>query len=278
MAKRRKKSTRTRRKKRGFPLLQWIVVALVAILAYKGVDYLLSQLSQTKDKPAEKSHQDPSQKTAASQAFEPEKQLPKEALQETLQSINLDSGHLLSFAQKKAGHQPGPQGLTGTAPGLVWTGTGSNPQNQALDFGQLDTSLVGIKPSQLEGPPQLEAQAFWQEGSKEVRGMKLFLDKDNRQVEAYAFITPQGLQWAKLKHASGKNMPAAFALGTTERYSYLLKSRLYQGKKYLILEIGQLDELEPYKGYVWTVQAYYFDGQAFIYDPQYSKELTKQKS
>jgi hypothetical protein len=274
-----------RRKNQDSPLWQWILVAVVAFGLYKGVDFYLNR----KEAAPEKSHKTavtpkpsaeaPGTGPVAEWNFQTaEKFLPQGAYPDNFQATPLekDRGALLAFAKPLPGKTPGPQGLTNTQPGLrliYWDGKEYRPQE--IDFRKLAASLGEVSLQKLEGLPRLNPP--FKDGETLFYPTRLFLQDDNREVLAYVQVTESAIQWASLKNPSGKRMPAAFVLGTTASDSRKVRQEKFGGRNYLILEMGSLDELKPYEGYQWQVQAYYWNGQEYVYDADYSQKLTEAK-
>lgn len=295
MASKRKKTAR-RRKKNDSPLWQWALVALAAFLIYKGIDYYLGPREKGLSRPpsqtatSQKSSEgsaSPSQSLGADitgpikkwDFAHTEKFLPKNAYPDNFQPTQLEgeTGALVAYAKTLPGVEPGPQGLTKTQPGLRWVKwTGKDYQTEDLSFEKLDTALGEVSSKMLEGLPRVGTAPFW-EGDVKIYPTRLFLKNDNREIMAYLKVGPNGIDWAPLKHVSGKKMPAAFVLGTTAEQSRQVRHRKYAGRNYLIIENGILDELKAYEGYQWSVQAYYWDKGQFVFDADYSKNLTEAK-
>jgi hypothetical protein len=294
MAKRRRSSaSRGKGKKKDSPLWQWVLVALAAFLLYKGLDYFLAPGMMSSDKrrvivKAGKKTPEPSP-TAKPQpetglikkwSFEAAApHLPEGAYPDNYQAtpIGKKDGALLAYAKLIPGKKPGPQGMTHTQPGLrVLMWNGKNYQPGEFSFAALDPALARISSKSFVGPPQISAKPLL-EGDVAIYSAKIFLSNDPREVQAFIQVSEQGADWVQLHHASGKKIPAAFLLGTTQENTRSLKQQSYGGKSYLILENGTLDPYKTYEGFQWNLQAYYWDGKAFVYDQEYSDKLTKEK-
>jgi len=293
MAKKRSRGKTRKKSKKDSPLWQWILVALLAFALYKGLDHFLGPDWQDpgSKKPrlssAKKTQGTPSQKSPEPTAG-PVKEwnfkaasrfLPTEAIDENFQPtpIKDKKGALLAYAKKIPGKNPGPQGLTDTRPGLrVLEWNGQRYDSVDLSFADLEKSLGGLSAKKFEGLPRLEAQRI-QLGEAEIIPARIFLSKDNREVVAYLLVQQEGIRWAPLHHASGKKMPAAFVVGTTQKNTRKIQHQKHGGKNYLIVENGVLDEYKAYAGYQWNIQAYFWDGNEFTYDKEYSKKLTEAK-
>lgn len=284
MAKRRRKSSR---KNKDSPLWQWILVALVAFGLYKGVDYYLqrrvappkpSTPATSKQKKVPELSQKPG--PIPEWTFESvEKFLPEQAFPDNFQPTTVveGKGALLAFAKQLPGKDPGPKGLTNTQPGIRYIHwDGKKYQTKDLDFEKLEASLADLPISKLEGLPHISKQPF-REGETFIYPTRIFLQGDDREVMAYVKVQGDDSQWALLQNPSGKRMPAAFVLGTTAQNSRLVRHRKYGGRNYLILENGMMDEMKAYQGYQWNIQAYYWDGNQYVYDSEYSKKLTEAK-
>ncbi len=286
---------RQRSNKKGLSTFwQWVLVALAAFIFYKGLDYFLSLKGpKTPKGPTHKIAKDaapgqPSATPSPSPGAGPVKKwnfesaapfLPPDAYEDNFQTVPLkdETDVLLAYAQKKAGVQPGPQGLTGTRPGvryLRWDG--KNYQTQEISLKELEAALGNLSIKNFQGLPQIEKKSM-KEGETEIFPAKLFLSGDDREVVAFLSVDSSGLKWAPLHHASGKKMPAAFVQGTTRESTQKISQQKNRGKNYLIIEHGVLDEFRTYEGYDWRVQAYFWDGMQFAYDKDYSDELTKAK-
>jgi hypothetical protein len=276
-----------RRKTQDSPLWQWLLVAAVAFGLYKGIDFYLNRREAVPPKVlkgpiAQKTVPAPETQKAVpitEWTFQSAgKFLPEGAYPDNFQPLPLEKNHgaLLAFAKKIPGKDPGPQGLTNTQPGLSlihWNGR--EYQTQPLDFEKLEASLGDVPLKKLEGLPRLNPPL--KEGESSLYPMRLFLHEDNREVLAYVQLRGDKMEWAPLKNPSGKRMPAAFVLGTTAQDSRQIRQQKFGGHNYLVLEIGILDELRAFEGYQWQVQAYFWNGQEYVYDPEYSLKLTESK-
>lgn len=276
-----------RRKNQDSPLWQWLLVAAVAFGLYRGIDFYLNRKEAAPSKalsgPVAQKVVPPSETQEAVPITEwtfqsARKFLPEGAYPDNFQPIPLDKekGALLSFAKKISGKTPGPQGLTNTQPGLRlihWDG--KEYRTQELDFEKLQASLGDVPLQKLEGLPRLNPPL--KEGDVVLYPTRLFLHEDSREIVAYVQVQGAKVQWAPLKNPSGKRMPAAFVLGTTAQDSRQVRQQKVGGRNYLVLEIGLLDEIKTYEGYQWQVQAYYWDGQEYVYDPEFSQKLTEAK-
>jgi hypothetical protein len=278
-----------RRKKQDSPLWQWLLVAAVAFGLYKGIDYYLNLQpahppTAVKSPAPAKAIPTPAPETQATPitawTFESAKKfLPEQAYPDNFRPVPLEKnqGALLAFAKKIPGKDPGPQGLTNTQPGLQFIHwDGKQYQSQEIEFTKLAPALGDIPLHQLEGLPQFNQLPF-KEGDVTLYPMRLFLHQDNREIVAFLEAQGPSVQWAELKNPIGKRMPALFVLGTTATDSRKFRQQKVGGRNYLILEIGTMDELKAYEGYQWQVQAYYWDGQEYVYDADFSKKLTEAK-
>jgi hypothetical protein len=205
--------------------------------------------------------------------------LPAGAYPDNFRPVPLekDQGALIAYAKKIPGKDPGPQGLTNTQPGLqVLSWDGKQYQGREIDFAKLGAALGEIPWQKLEGLPQFNQMPL-REGNAILYPLRLFLQQDNREILAFLEVEGTNAQWAQLKNPIGKRMPALFVLGTTANDSRKFRQQKIGGRNYLILELGSLDPLKTYEGYQWQVQAYYWDGQEYVYDPEFSKKLTEAK-
>lgn len=307
MAKKRRNSRRPPQKKSS--LGKWLLLVVVGVLTYKGADYFLPRLFS--DKPSgsiasnqkksskgatqNKISQTPSQKAAqkdeaavkdaekkplASLSLEEtQKLLPKNAFPDNFDTIPMETQEaaLISHAKTISGKKPGPKGETNTQPGLRYVKwTGQDYQNQDLNFDKLKPALGSLASKKMVGLPKVEASPF-AKGKSELYLAKMFFEGDNREVLAVIEVNDKGADWASLHHASGKKIPAAFSQGTTKETTRQVLAVKHDGKPYLIVENGELDEFRPYAGYLWSAQAYYWDGSQFVYDSKYSQSLTRSK-
>jgi hypothetical protein len=292
---RRSNRSQGKKTKKGSALWQWLGVALAAFLLYQGLNYFLArqESAPARKKPSAVSRRE-DREVKPSPSAEPEASggpvkkwsfaaagrfLPEGAYEDNYQAtpVGDNYGALLSFAKKIEGKDPGPKGLTHTRPGLrylVWDG--KSYRTADLPFDDLEASLGDISARQFVGLPQVNEQPFLNNGAA-LFSTKIFLSEDDRHVTAYFVLDGEGIRWAPLHHASGKKMAAAFGEGTTQKTTRSVKQQKYDGKYYLIVENGVLDEYKSYAGYQWNVQAYFWDGKNFTYDDAYSKKLTQAK-
>lgn len=275
-----------RRKRQDSPLWQWLLVAALAFGLYKGIDYYLYRREAPAPPPPQSltppKTETPGQKTEPIQDWNLESAgqfLPSDAFEDNIQPTSLPDkkGVLLAFAKKVPGKKPDPKGLINTRPGLrLIRWNGNQYQTQEIDFEKLEPSLGGIPVSRLEGLPHLKEKP-WQDGETKIYPARIFLHGDSREILAYLQVRDEQATWAPLKNPVGKKMPAAFVLGTTAKSSTQLRQEKFGNHDYLILETGLLNELKPYEGYQWRVQAYYWDGEQYLYDTDYSRKLTEAK-
>lgn len=281
-------------KKKSTSLGQWILVALGALLLYRGLQYFLAPRETPAKKPpvvervlsTAEPHASPSPSPTPLKAplahwdFQSAARLlPDNAYPDNYLSILVkdSQGGLLAYAKVLPGKKPGPQGLTHTQPGLSFFRWKENQyQGQALNFSQLEPALPGIPLKKLTGLPQVEKKP-WIEGETEVFPAKLFLEDDPREVSAWIAVGPGGVEWAPLQTADGKSNPAAFLQGTTRDLTRQVRTEKHDGKNYLIVETGKLDLARAYEGYRWKVEAYAWEGNKFVFDKEYSEQLTKEK-
>lgn len=205
--------------------------------------------------------------------------LPPDAFPDNYQPIPLQGNQLglLAHAKLIPGKKPGPKGLTNTKPGLTWYKLQNEKyQQQQLNFEELKPALGAAPVQKLSGLPEVN-QVPLVKGSKTLLLTRLFLGGDPTEAEAVVEADASGLRWATLVDANGKSQPAAFLKGTTRLTTRELITVLHQGKTYLVASQGSLNEAKLYEGYRWKVAAYYWDGNHFVYDRDYSAKLTKDK-
>lgn len=289
MAKRR----RNTKKKKDSTFWQWIWVALIAIVLYKGLDYFLPRGPRgPQPEPTKQTTSAEKPKATPTPSPTPEIQkvkmwteenahgfLPEDGFADNYQVIPLKQKEnaLLAYARTLPGKNPGPMGSVNTRPGLrLLKWDGKEYQKLDLPFSELGSSLGNLSTKKFVGLPQLETKSLDVEGV-EIFPAKIFLTGDDRVVTAFLLVNDKGLQWAPLGHASGKKMDAAFVTGTTKDTTQNVRIVNLNGKEYIILESGKLDENRPYAGYQWNVQAYFWNGEKFAFDKEYSQELAKKK-
>ncbi len=291
----RRKNTRTRKKRKHHnpPWWQWVLVALLALAAYKVLHHFLAypkaEPPTTPTVSANSKTQSPPPPTpqAGSEPSLVEKWdfnnaarfLPEDAFEDNLLAIpvNKEKSAILGYAKKIEGKTPDPQGLTNTHPGLRFLNwNGKKYEAQELAFDDLTAALGKLNLKQLEGLPQIDSKPLSANGAKFFFA-QLFLKDDNRKVSAYLMERNGKMQWAPLHHASGKRMPAAFVTGTTQSHSRSLRHLYQGGKLLLVFESGILDELKAYEGYQWTLQVYAWNGSELSYDADLSQKFTADK-
>jgi len=140
-------------------------------------------------------------------------------------------------------------------------------------FEALKPALGGLKPV---GPPQTERKAWIANGAS-VFGTKLFLTDETRFVSAFVLVDAAGPRWAPLQGEDGKTVPAAFLQGTTAATTRKVSKRDIGGKPTIVVEKGSLDLSRPEAGYQWKVEAYAWNGKAFVFDKAVSAKLTQEK-
>lgn len=296
----RKKSKKT--SKKSPQLWQWAIVAGAAFLLYQGLQrYVNPDKRSTEKKPpaikakVEKEKSPPPKAPAppASPAPAPTPQptsgplpkwsfdkagrfLPADAYPDNYTALTLGGGPsgLLAYAKTIPGKKPGPQGLTNTQPGLrVLRWDGKTYQYQDLDFATLQATLGGLK---TVGLPQLERKP-WIAGEASVFGTKLFLNDETRFVSGFILVDAAGPHWAPLQGADGKSGITAFLQGTTAATTRKVSKREIGGKPAVVLEKGSLDLSRPEAGYQWKVEAFTWNGKAFVFDKEASAKLTQEK-
>ncbi len=291
----RRKNTRTRKKRKTSnpPWWQWLLVALLALAAYKVLHHFLAYPKtetpsvQTTAGSSEKKSPSPANPQEGSEPSLVEKWdfnnaarfLPEGAFEDNLLvvPVNKEKSAILGYAQKIEGKNTDPQGLTNTSPGLrLLNWNGKKYEAQDLSFEDLTLALGKLNLKQLEGLPQIDSKPLSADGVK-FFFVQLFLKDDNRKVSAYLMERNGKLQWAPLHHASGKRMPAAFVTGTTQSHSRNLHHLYQGGKLLLVFENGVLDELKAYEGYQWTLQVYAWNGTELSYDADLSQKFTADK-
>ena len=294
---------------------QWLAIAAAAFLLYQGLEHFLYPPKETpskksvslkskdrkKDKEKDKSKDKaaesaaPTAKPAPTPAPQPSptpppptsgpvakwdfnsaaRFLPPEAYPDNYTALPLDGGSgLLAYAKTIPGKKPGPQGLTNTQPGLralLWNG--KSYEARELDFNAVKSELENFK---LVGLPQPDRRA-WIGGAAKVYPMKLFFTDETRLAVAYAVVDAAGPHWAKVIDASGKSLPAVFLQGTTAAVTRKVRREEKNGKFYIVSERGSLDLQAPEAGYRWKVEAYAWNGKDFVFDKEFSAELTKEK-
>jgi hypothetical protein len=298
----RKKSKKSAKKK---PVLwQWVIVAAAAFLLYQGLEYWLSpdrkasthrtvavkgknekRAAPVTPPAATKPRPTPSPTPAPQATAAPVPKwdfknaarfLPPEAYPDNYSAVPLPAAPsgLLAYAKTIPGKKPGPQGLTNTQPGLrsLWW-DGKHYQTKDLDFEALKPTLSGLR---LVGPPQLERKA-WIENGGSVYPVKLFLNDETRLVSGFVVIDAEGPRWAPLQGEGGKTGPAAFLQGTTAAVTRKVSKLEREGKRYVVVEKGSLDLVKPEAGYQWKVEAYAWNGKAFVLDAEVSAKLTQEK-
>lgn len=307
MAKRRRNTRRSTKNKSS--LGQWIIVVIVGVLTYKAVDYFLprlfsnnSQISQRDKSTSQKQQTTPKKSSTAKTenktenakleetdkkeiknlSFqETQKLLPKDAFKDNFETIAMEkeSSALIAHSKLIPGKKPDPKGESNTQPGLRYLKwDGKDYQKQDLNFKELKPALGSLASKNMVGMPKIEQSPFYKDKEKsELYLARLFFDNDSRDVLAVVEVDEKGAHWASLNHASGKKIPAAFSQGTTKDTTRKVIAKQYQGKPYIVVENGELDEFRPYAGYLWTVQAYYWNGKKFVYDSNYSESLTRTK-
>ena len=279
------KRKRRKKKKKDSTFWQWVVVALAALLLYKGLDYFLPRdQGEVKKSTSVSKEPSPSPEEGPSPiekwTFESASQfLPKEGYRDNFNTIPLAKKDraLLSYAKKIPGKSPGHKGLVNTRPGLrylFWDG--KKYQTEDLSFSALEPSLGKLSSKNFVGLPRVGKKSIPVDQG-EIFPTEIFLSNDDRSIIAYLMVSESGIAWAPLNHASGKKIPAAFVKGTTKETTQGIKNQKHDGKNYLILENGVLDEDRPYAGYKWNIQTYFWDGNNFVYDQEYSQELTRKK-
>lgn len=288
MAKVKRKSRRASPKKgrKDSPFWQWLLVVLVALGLYYILDFYLdsrqnqpstgvpSSQSQDSSEPREQETQNQNTEWTLERA---EAFLPEGADPDHFEVYPLlpQKDALLSYGIPLPNKESDPQGLTNTRPGLrlIREHEGTY-QAQSIDLSKLEPAIGKDLLDKFMGRPQisssLEKDDFF------LIPVRFFLEQEDREVMAYLYVDETQTQWAPLIHASGKKMPAAFWIGTTEKISRKVRHRK-RDQPYLIIEHGLLDELKPYEGFQWKIQAYRWEDGAFRYDEEYSKELTSKK-
>ncbi len=273
---------------------QWLLIALAAFALYQGLKHYLNpiKISEKKTLAAkilrEIPQHSPLPTAPLPEIKEPVKKwtfetagrfLPEKAYPDNYNSIPTEgeSSALLAYAQLIEGKTPGPQGLTNTRPGLRWVKwDGKKYEAEDLDFSKLENAGTGLALQKFTGLPQIPKKPLSEDGSK-IFPVKLFLDQDTRVVVAYLIVDGKNAGWAKLNNAEGKELPAAFLQGTTKSTTREIRTEKHDGKLYLIVNSGKLNELKLYEGYQWKVEAFGWNGQAFVFDKNYSEKLTKEK-
>ncbi len=283
-------------KKNSPQLWQWLAVAVAAFLLYQGLEYLLSK---KKPAPAKKPA---STKISAAPVAKPPAPSPKPQaspgplkqwnFQET-RRLRPDGAYpdnyvpipvrdkqsgLIAYAKLIPGKTPGPKGLTNTKPGLSFSRLeGEHYQTRDLDFSRLQEVLDAGILKKLSGLPEISANPVIP-GAAPVYSARLFLGEDPREVHSFVVIDGDGLAWASVRDVGGQQKPAACVTGTTKLSTGELRTENRHGKTYIILEKGVLEEAKLHEGYRWAVRAYSWDGKNFVFDPDYSQTLSRQKT
>lgn len=297
----RKKSKKS--SKKSPQLWQWVIVAGAAFLLYQGLQRYLDPERKAPEKKvaAVKTKPEKEKPAAVKPAAEPTptpapkatpaptagplpkwsfenaaRFLPADAYPDNYTAIQLNGSPsgLVAYAKTIPGKKPGPQGLTNTQPGLrVMHWDGKKYQSQDLDFDALKPALGGLKPV---GLPQTERKA-WIGNNASVFGAKLFLNDETRLLSGFIVVDDSGPRWAPLQGEDGKTGLAAFLQGTTAATTRKVNKRDIGGKPMIVVEKGSLDLSRPEAGYQWKVDAYAWNGKAFVFDKEVSAKLTKEK-
>lgn len=301
---------KSRSKKNSPSILQWVLVAAAAFLLYKGLEFVLSDHRPAAKKtaspvvklkpkekgaapipapantPAPSAHASPAPSpppaTGAVKKWdfqETARLLPAGSFPDNYAAIPVKDNEigLLSHAKLIPGKKPGPKGLTNTRPALSWNKLeGENYRTQELDFAPLKDALGNASFLKLSGLPVVEKSPLLK-GDKSLFVSKLFLGEDPMEAVAIVQTDPAGIHWANTIGADGKSRPAAFLTGTTRLATKNFSTASRGGKTYLIVEQGQLNEKRLHEGYRWEVSAFAWNGSSFVYDKDYSGELTKKK-
>jgi hypothetical protein len=288
-------ASKKKSKKKSTPLWQWALLALGAFLLYRGLQYYLSPeryppkktISVKKTPETTTPHEagpspTPGVKGGPIQQWDFKSTgqlLPEGAYPDNFVPIPVKESQsgLLAFAKTLPGKRPGPQGLTNTQPGLsLFRWKDKKYEGQELKFSDLEPALSGINVQKFSGPPQVSKKPF-SEAEAEIFTTQIFMGDDPRQVMAFFAVDATGIHWAPLQEADGKKLPAAFVKGTTKDTTRNVHTEKHSDKNYLIVETGKLDPAKLYEGYHWKVEAYFWNGQSFVYDNEYSDKLTKDK-
>jgi hypothetical protein len=274
---------------------QWLLIAAAAFLLYQLIQHYLPGKKPAPKPPPPKPVKEAPKPRAEERAPTPSPQalrepagkwdfqtagrlLPAGAYADNYAAIPLgdSTSGLLAYAKTLPGKTPGRQGLTNTQPGIsLFQWNQDKYQPHELNFSELET-LPGVKAQRFTGLPQIEKKPIIG-GKVQVFSVKVFMGEDPRKVQAYALVDKTGLTWAPLQRADGSKTTAAFMKGTTRDTTRDVKVEQHDGKTYLIQETGRLDPLKPYEGYRWKVEAFGWDGSAFVFDRKYSETLTKGK-
>jgi len=305
------------KKKKNTAWWQWIIVAVAAFGLYKAMDHYLAEPQgaaskktpgkitvASKDKTPEKKpapakpeasphphasptpeprpspHPTPTAGPVAKWDFkDTSRLLPPDAFPDNYQPIAVQGNQvgLLAHAKLIPGKKPGPKGLTNTRPGLAWYKLQNDKyQEQNLNFDELKPVLGAATVQKMSGLPEVNPVPLVK-GDKTLFLSRLFLGGDPMEAEAVLEADGSGLRWANLADASGKTQPAAFLKGTTKLTTREFITVKRQNKIYLVASSGSLNEAKLYEGYRWKVSAYFWDGNRFVYDPEFSEKLTKEK-
>ncbi|HCU24615.1 MAG TPA: hypothetical protein DF383_06335 [Deltaproteobacteria bacterium] len=282
--------TRKGRKKKSPLGWQWVLIAAAALALYWGLQYFLNpgegmgqknsnpKITVTTATPTPQATATPDPGApVAKWNFESAKPfLPEDAYPDNYSALNIDSSPsgLLAYAKMIPGERLGPQGATGTEPGLrLLHWDGSAYQSSDLDFRNLQAAIGKFRAS---GLPQVERRPFASNGSQ-VYSAKLFSNDDSRIAVVYFIVDEAGIRWAPLMNSEGKTQNAAFLQGTTAAVTRRIRRLEEDGKTFIVMEKGTLDLDSPEIGYRWKVYAYFWNGKIFSLDKSLSEKLTEEK-